>query len=362
MTTQKHHPCGPSSLRRRELCRGSLAVEKDLPDVPNPESERGTRLHQLIADVISGKETEAANAEEQALVQDMYNVVQDRCFFYPGLLRVEHPLEYKKDDAVLFHGTCDVLAINPETKTGIIIDWKTGFRDLTPAEDNVQGAAYAIAAMQMYHLDLVTVVFYNPVIHQKTEYPFTWSANLNRSIEKIVIDAENGEGLLCPGEEQCMYCKGALHGTCPAFRGIATELYEVAKRQPLEMISTMPDSTLVDVVEKGKLISKLADAAEKELKDRCEKQGEVCGYFLKEVSGGREADDLKGLWGMLKPELNQDDFLSCCKVSIPSLEKAFIKATGSTVKLGKERFADLTADYVSEKPPKKMLAKVKGEK
>ena len=159
-----------------------------------------------------------------------------------------------------------------------------------------------------------------------------------------------------------MYCKAALHGTCPAFRGIATELYEVAKRQPLEMISTMPDSTLVDVVEKGKLISKLADAAEKELKDRCEKSGEVCGYFLKEVSGGREADDLKGLWGMLKPELNQEDFLSCCKVSIPSLEKQFIKATGSPVKEGKERFADLAADYVSEKPPKKMLAKVKREK
>ena len=53
---------------------------------------------------------------------------------------------------------------------------------------------------------------------------------------------------------------------------------------------------------------------------------------------------------MLKPELNQEDFLSCCKVSIPSLEKQFIKATGSPVKEGKERFADLTADYVSEKP------------
>jgi hypothetical protein len=362
MTTQKHHPCGPSTLRRRELCRGSLAVEKDLPDVPNTDSLRGTRLHSLIADVILRKETEAANPEEQAIVQDMYDFCQDRCFFYPGLLRVEHPLEYKKDEKVLFHGTCDVLAINPDTKTGIIIDWKTGFRDLTPAEDNVQGAAYAIAAMQMYGLDVVTVVFYNPVIHQKTEYDFSWSANLNRSIEKIVIDAENGEGMLCPGEEQCMYCKGALHGTCPAFRGIATGLYEVAKRQPLEMISTMPDQTLVDVVEKGKLISKFVDAAEKELKDRCEKSGEVCGYFLKEVSGGREADDLKGLWGMLKPELDQETFLSCCKVSIPSLEKQFIKATGSPVKEGKERFADLTADYVSEKPPKKMLAKVKREK
>ena len=363
MTTQKHHPCSPSVLYRRELCRGSLAVEKDLPEISNPFSERGTRLHQLIADMILCKEAEAATAEEQALVQDMYDFYKDRCFGYlPIFTEVEHPLEYKKDDTVLFHGTCDLLAIKPETKTGIIIDWKTGFRDLTPAEDNVQGAAYAIAAMQMYQLDLVTVVFYNPVIHQKTEYPFTWSANLNRSIEKIVIDAENGEGLLCPGEEQCLYCKGALHGTCPAFRGIATELYEVAKRQPLEMISTMPDSTLVDVVEKGKLISKFADAAEKELKDRCEKQGEVCGYFLKEISGGREADDLKGLWGMLKPELDQEDFLSCCKVSIPSLEKLFIKAIGSPVKEGKERFADLTADYVSEKPPKKMLAKVKREK
>jgi hypothetical protein len=338
-------------------------VEKDLPDVPNPASERGTRLHQLIADVISGKETEAANAEEQALVQDMYDFYKDRCFGYLRVFtEVEHPLEYKKDDKVLFHGTCDVLAINPATKTGIIIDWKTGFRDLTPAEDNVQGAAYAIAAMQMYHLDLVTVIFYNPVIHQKTEYPFTWSASLNRSIEKIAIDAENGDGLLCPGEEQCMYCKGALHGTCPAFRGIATELYEVAKKQPLEMLSIMPDATLVEIFEKGKLIAKFIDAAEKELKARCELSGEVEGWTLKVVSGGREADDLKGLWGMLKPELNQDDFLSCCKVSIPSLEKAFIKATGSTVKLGKERFADLTADYVSEKPPKKMLAKVKGEK
>jgi hypothetical protein len=130
----------------------------------------------------------------------------------------------------------------------------------------------------------------------------------------------------------------------------------------LEMISTMPDATLVDVWEKGKLISKLTDAAKKELEDRCEKQGEVCGYFLKEMSGGREADDLKGLWGMLKPELDQEDFLSCCKVSIPSLEKLFIKALGCPIKEGKERFVDLTADYVSEKQPRKMLAKVKGEK
>ena len=359
-----HHEFGPSCLRRRELCPGSVYEERDLPDISNPASERGTRLHRLIASVISKEEVEAHSDDEREIIQDMYD------FFMDYLVSAgknpkytpEIRLSYGDDKGVLFFGTCDVLIINEQEKRGIVIDWKTGFKEVDSAEDNIQGLGYAVCAMQMYNLESVTVVFYNPVIHQKTEYTFERNQSLFNHVQRVISDSKNGKGNLKPGEEQCMYCKAALHGTCPAFRGIATELYEVAKRQPLEMISTMPDSTLVDVVEKGKLISKLVDAAEKELKDRCEKSGEVCGYFLKEVSGGREADDLKGLWGMLKPELNQDDFLSCCKVSIPSLEKAFIKASGSTVKLGKERFAYLTADYITEKPARKMLAKVKGEK
>jgi len=359
-----HHEFGPSCLRRRELCPGSVYEERDLPDISNPASERGTRLHGLIASVISKEEVEAHSDDEREIIQDMYN------FFMDYLVRSgknpkytpEIRLSYGDDKGVLFFGTCDVLILNLQNKHGIIIDWKTGFKEVDSAEDNIQGLGYAVCAMQMYNLDSVTVVFYNPVIHQKTEYTFERNKSLFNHVQRVISDSKNGKGNLKPGEEQCRYCKAALHGTCPAFRGIATELYEVAKRQPLEMISTMPDQTLVDVVEKGKLISKFSDAAEKELKERCEKHGEVCGYFLKEVSGGREASDLKGLWGMLKPELDQDDFLSCCKVSIPSLEKQFIKATGSPVKEGKERFADLTADYVSEKPARKMLAKVNGEK
>jgi hypothetical protein len=364
MTTQKHHPCGPSCLRRRELCPGSLFEERDLPEISNPASERGTRLHKMIADFIEeGFLGQIDNEEEREIVIDMYEFFESVIACDPNMkYSPEIRLSYGNDKGVLFFGTCDVLIINVQEKRGVIIDWKTGFKEVDSAEDNIQGLGYAVCAMQMYGLESVTVIFYNPVIHQKTEYTFERSESLFNHVQKVIGDSKNGKGKLKPGEEQCLYCKAALHGTCPAFRGIATELYEVAKKQPLEMISTMPDSTLVDVVEKGKLISKLADAAEKELKDRCEKQGEVCGYFLKEISGGREADDLKGLWGMLKPELDQEDFLSCCKVSIPSLEKLFIKATGCPVKEGKERFADLTADYVSEKPPKKVLAKVKGEK
>ena len=359
-----HHEYGPSCLRRRELCPGSVYEERDLPDISNPASERGTRLHRLIASVISKEEVEAHSDDEREIIQDMYD------FFMDYLVSAgknpkytpEIRLSYGDDKGVLFFGTCDVLIINEHEKRGIIIDWKTGFKEVDPAENNIQGLGYAVCAMQMYNLESVTVVFYNPVIHQKTEYTFERNHSLFNHIQRVICDSKNGKGNLKPGEEQCMYCKAALHGTCKAFRDMAEEVYQVAKTQPLEMLSIMPDATLSEVIEKGKLIGKFLESAEKEMKDRCEKQGEVCGYFLKEVSGGREADDLKGLWGMLKPELDQNDFLSCCKVSIPSLEKQFIKATGSPVKEGKERFAYLTADYVSEKPPKKMLAKVKREK
>ena len=366
MTTQKHHPCSPSVLYRRELCPGSMRMEQDLPDIPNDASIRGIMMHDIVSKKILNPYfciEPGISADDSELVQDMIRFHESRLHLTEGEKTfVEEYLDYKKNNDVLFFGTCDVLILHPNTECAILIDWKTGRTPVDEAEDNCQGAAYAIAAMQRYKLLFCTVIFFNPTIHQKTEYTFENSDALRWNIEKIIERANDPDAPCIPGEKQCLYCKAALHGTCPAFRGIATELYEVAKRQPLEMISTMPDSTLVDVVEKGKLISKFSDAAEKELKERCEKHGEVCGYFLKEVSGGREADDLKGLWGMLKPELNQDDFLSCCKVSIPSLEKAFIKASGSTVKLGKERFADLTADCITEKPARKMLAKVKGEK
>jgi CRISPR/Cas system-associated exonuclease Cas4 (RecB family) len=381
---QQHHPFGPSALERRWRCPMSYHIEKDLPDVPSEEAEAGTDLHAQMRNLIESLKDESGALKmpdgiqvgtlpqpiETMLVRlmDIYSGYEagswpdDRIF-----TEVQLPLPEVTGDGEATYGTADCVILRPDSV--VVIDWKTGRGETVDVCDNLQTAAYCVAAARKFGVDSATAYIVNPNFRQEPGFLFTREM-LDYALRQIIEIKEAGEecdrspdpSKCVPGDIQCKYCKAALHGTCPAFRGIATELYEVAKRQPLEMISTMPDSTLVDVVEKGKLISKLADAAEKELKDRCEKQGEVCGYFLKEVSGGREADDLKGLWAMLRPEIDQETFLSCCKISIPSLEKLFIKAIGSPFKEGKERFADLTADYVSEKPPKKMLAKVKGEK
>lgn len=48
----KHHPFGPSSFERRELCPGSYRMEMDLPSVESPDSQEGTRKHEEIAKAI----------------------------------------------------------------------------------------------------------------------------------------------------------------------------------------------------------------------------------------------------------------------------------------------------------------------
>ena len=73
-----HHPFGPSSLERRELCPGSWRLEKDLPPVETKDSIEGTELHKSIADLISvfmiGKsDSDASNDDLDVNVQKMFD-------------------------------------------------------------------------------------------------------------------------------------------------------------------------------------------------------------------------------------------------------------------------------------------------
>jgi hypothetical protein len=364
----KHHEFGPSSLRRRELCPGSVFEERGLPDVSNPDSDRGTRLHDMIAAVCAYNDKDiknmgAATDEERELVSAMYEFFKDRTAIYePLFFETESLLVYKKDGEVLFFGTCDVLAQDNAEKHGLIIDWKTGWGEVAPAEDNVQGAAYAIAAMQMYGLEAVTVCFFNPVARWQSEYTFRRSDALFRSIEEIIGRSMDGKGVLSPGDEQCRYCKAALHGTCPALRALTLDVHEVAEKQPLDALPSMPDEQLAELVEKGKVVGKLLKAAEDELKSRCEERGEVAGWCIKETSGGREIKDLNALWGRVRDYFESTSaFLECCSVSVPQVERQVIAEEGLKGKAGKEFFADLVNDLLTEKTPRRVLAKAKGE-
>jgi hypothetical protein len=276
-----HHLMGPSSLARRVACPGSLAVERLLPAPPSSAAaDRGTRIHAYAATLIGNPAAERpaeADAEEWAAAL--------RCLEYarplllnPGDLYIEHRLEYRAMDEVLYFGTCDVLLVDVANGTGIIVDWKTGGNPVPEADCNWQGAGYALAAMQMFNLHRVAVVFFNPGPLCKQETSCTWSDRdvLERAVLSIHRACEP-PGAQLAMSNQCQYCAGAYWGVCPA---VAGHRLAISNGQYAQGLESLTDAELGTAYEHCQICGSAADAVKKEIIRRCQLNGECGDYYV----------------------------------------------------------------------------------
>ena len=147
----------------------------------------------------------ALTPEESETVENM------ACFFEEsipggGKVHTEVGLAYSYYGETLYTGTADVLIERPDD-SATLIDWKTGRRAVEEASDNLQGAAYALAAMQQHGYKAVEVIFYNPVIHQVTSHTYTVDGGVEvaRQIVAIIEACKDPNAPCKPGEEQCRY-------------------------------------------------------------------------------------------------------------------------------------------------------------
>lgn len=278
---EAHHLMGPSSLARRGACPGSLAVERLLPAPPSSAAaERGTRIHAYAAMLIGAPNTERpaeADAEEWAAAL--------RCLGYSQKhirpndeVKIEHRLEYRAMGEVLYFGTCDLLIVDLANGTGIIIDWKTGGNPVPEAECNWQGAAYALAAMQMYNLHRVAVVFYNPgpLCAQETSCSWEDRNALERAILAIHKSCSTPGAALVMGAH-CQYCAGACWGVCPAVAGHRMAISNGQYDQGLESLT---DAELGTAYEQCQICGSAADAVKAEIIRRCQLNGECGDYYV----------------------------------------------------------------------------------
>ena len=369
-----HHIYGPSSLPRRELCPGSARMEKDLPGFSTEQAAEGTRLHAEIAKAITeaiqtGKVPEIADET----VSLMFHRFVEITFFggekvdviqagttlnFDGVpVLVEYPLEFRYCGIVQYSGTADVLIVTNDRV--IVIDWKTGRIQVEEAEKNIQTAGYALAAMQMFHLEKASVYIYNPVIGQDTHAEFADKAAIAKYIIGVIARCGSPEAALVPGEEQCRYCKAAYHGTCPALAKTA-ELTAVKAEEivPIPALSVIPETELVEYKRKCDIIAKLAERVDAELKRRIEKNGSCGPWKLKELSGGKEITDIQEAFRL--SGLPDAVFLAACTCSAAKLEKAYIRhryGDFPTQKAAKADLAEKLGSVIQDKPRKKMLVK-----
>ena len=359
MTT--HHPFSPSSLERRFLCPASYRQEEGLPSVDNPEASAGTRLHALIAERAKhGFIEQPISEEESNIVENAISLLTSYSYGNEAVF-VEEPLEYFVEGKLIYNGTADIVILFSDKV--IIIDWKTGHREVTEAENNWQGAAYALAAMQKFGRSKAEVVFYNPVIFQKSTTLFDNWKVLDSQIRTLIAKCEAADAPLVSGDKQCRYCKASIHGTCPLLCRSLADLTssEVAlSNSPEQMIENMPDDKLLDFYEKCKLLEPLQKKADEVVRARCRAKGSLGCYTLKVIAGARQILDLQAAYNLSNLETKK--FLECCSISVPKLETAIIndgifEEGIKTQKAKKEAVAKMLASVISNKPQTERLVK-----
>ena len=357
--SNKHHPFGPSSLERRDLCPGSWEVEQAIPDMTSPEAISGTRIHQAVFYMAADKNyVPDIDPTEKELAQKcidfLYNYTESCECVCERYFELE--LEYIEDAEPLYTGTADVVIV--KTDEVVIIDWKTGFNAVVEASNNLQGAAYALAAMQRFSKAKATVIFYNPRINQRTEHTFTNWKGIRDEIKGIIDRCKAPDHPLCTGEKQCKYCKGALSGSCPALQAHTLELSASAQVGLLDQIKDLPDDKILNLFESCKPAQKLIDAINDEVKARAEANGRCGDYVIKTTSGGFECKNIDQVFRL--SGLMPDKFLGCCSVSLPKLKKAYAEDyEGGTKKEAEALLMDKIAPYLQAKPERKVLTKAK---
>jgi len=307
-----HHDFSPSKLQQFALCPGAFKMQFGLPDVSTPESNEGTRIHEAIA---SG-DLSHLNITETELAQgalEFLEAVKSGTELKCEILK-ERPVKVVDlDGKILTEGTADVI-VKWEDGRLEVIDWKFGYKAVPVASENIQTAAYALAAMQEYGASECLAHIWQPRLKRHSVYTFRKPEAILANIRGIVSRCQAEKVTLCPGDA-CTYCRAK--GRCPAFQ---SRFRAVAIAEP---VLPADDESLAELYERSKIAEKYIAEIKKAVETRMDANGGRCAHLaFKEIPGRREISDISQAHVMLDHLLTPSEFLGCCKASVTSLVDA----------------------------------------
>lgn len=247
---RKHSIYGASAAYRRFLCPGSVRLTRALPEFPsNPFQRDGQEAHELLdyalkngywnakeASIMAGRyeldsKPEAGdrfNAVNVALhyVQDILEAYED------AVLYVEHFFEMPSNVTDQGWGWNDIAIHVPSLSLVYIIDYKHGAGVGVDHIENKQLLQYGTGAvLGSGHMDadtIVLVIIQPRCFHPAGSHPREWVVGKDRleafveEFDTNVIECEDPNAPLIPGETQCHWCPAAF--TCPAREAKALQI------------------------------------------------------------------------------------------------------------------------------------------
>lgn len=322
---KKHAEFSPSSLESFERCPGFRNR-----NTTSKSSERGDRIHKALE---KGEVQSLDDQKERHVAQ----VCQD---FIDGLLAERRPAVPDNDfreitltidlgSDIQTFGTCDRLFIyGPE---GFMLDYKSGYREVSDAEFNPQAWAYVIGAFQRFpSLEKITFYFLVPNRDEVLEHKFARSditgmqLRLNTIIRKAMLA---NPAQFRPQPELCEYCD--RQATCPALAKLTMQ-FASKMRDDLEVpidgtISIDRPEDIPKLLRLAPLLEAQADGIRKEaLRLNLEEGIDIPGFSRVGRIIPRSVTSVLGAYEAVKDAMDLEDFLTMCStVSVPQLEDHF---------------------------------------
>lgn len=262
-------------------------------------SKEGTLLHLHLADPLLDRSgLKIAQAETLSLTESMIRDVVasvsrdvDICESSQSLTLREHSMPFKgASGQEMFRGTTDALMTWPGERVSLVLDAKFGHQTVTPAEGNLQLAAYCVMAYDENPVERV----YAAIIQPRAPYGERMTmavyiseamAGLKREILTIIHDSEQPDAPLHASPSACQYCRAKE--VCPAYR----EQFQVVATTSLESMLALPAEEFARIGDAIKLGAMLSKAWSAEAVRRIE-AGEMSGWKLKDNGRTSEITDI----------------------------------------------------------------------
>ena len=348
-----------SNAHRYAACPGSHRACIGLPDTTSEDAARGDRIHAWLEGMSNGTIPPPLDDPEE-------RDVAERCLHQSDDLIREHVgIEDRRmvetrlwDPSHTWSGKADLVVMDTDGRA-LVIDYKTGRRDVEEATGNLQLRALAVLLCIRYMVDVVTVAIVQPLAGSPSVCRYeTWDLDKAAAeIDEIMAKANATGQPRNPGP-WCQYCRAAGTDRCPESQ---RNLVTVAATQANPVLTT-------DI---GRWLD-AADAAEEAIanlraqaKAILQAGGEIPGWTLKPGRFTETIADpelVAGRFGMLHkdPEEARKAFLRTVSVGKGKLKDEVAKATGEKSKALDARLASLLERATESKLSAPSLARVKG--